>query len=158
MHLGFESRDIRMKTPSELPDRGLSESRQFIDDFEAGRITPADFGHRAHVRLAYAFLCHCEPSEALQRFRTALSQFLLRNTIPASKYHETVTQAWMHLVAAARGEASSEIPTEAFFQAHPELLDSKLLGRFYSEECLASDPAKREFVPPDKAPLPSRGR
>ena len=32
------------------------DDQQFREDFEAGRVAPDAFNHRAHVRLAYAFL------------------------------------------------------------------------------------------------------
>jgi hypothetical protein len=44
--------------------------------------------------------------------------------------------------------------SESFAAAHPELLDSHLLDKFYSRELLATPTARAEFVSPDLSPLP----
>src|SRR5262249_16040098 len=72
----------------------------------------------------------------------------------AEKYHETVTQAWMFLVA----EASQADDFETFLAYHPELLEKSLLAQYYSAETLASQAAREHFVPADLKSLPKLGR
>jgi hypothetical protein len=68
---------------------------EFRAAFEAGAFAPADFSHRAHVRLAYVYLADCDVDLALERMRAALVSFLSHHDIPASKYHETLTRSWL---------------------------------------------------------------
>ena len=77
----------------------LSKSdREFRAAFEAGAYAPADFSHRAHVRLAYVYLAESDVDLALERFRAALVGFLSHHGIPATKYHETLTRFWLQQV------------------------------------------------------------
>ena len=62
----------------------LSKSdREFRAAFEAGAFAPADFSHRAHVRLAYVYLAESDVDLALERMRAALVMFLSHHGIPA---------------------------------------------------------------------------
>src|SRR4051794_3889897 len=72
-----------------------SNDREFRAAFEAGAYAPADFSHRAHVRLAYVYLADSDVNLALERMRAALVSFLSHHGIPATKFHETLTRAWI---------------------------------------------------------------
>jgi hypothetical protein len=82
---------------------------------------------------------------------------------PTSGYHETMTIAWLHLVAAmlARNEpingavAQSLPPSLAFLESQSQLTEKKLLRLYYSRERVTSPEAKYAFLPPDLAPFPS---
>ena len=63
--------------------------------FEACTVAPSQFNHEAHVRLAYVYLAECDADTAVQKMRDALLNFLERNNIPRSKFHETLTRAWV---------------------------------------------------------------
>lgn len=69
-------------------------------------------------------------------------------------YHETVTQAWLRLIAAALASDSAPRTSKAFLDAHLELGEKRVLRQFYSRERLMAREAKRGFVEPDLAPLP----
>jgi hypothetical protein len=43
---------------------------------------------------------------------------------------------------------------DAFIEANPALLDTRIMLTHYSRERLFSDAARREFVEPDLAPIP----
>jgi len=72
-----------------------TSDREFRAAFEAGACAPADFSHRAHIRLAYAYLAESDFDLALERMRAALVGFLCVHGLPASKYHATLTRAWL---------------------------------------------------------------
>ena len=133
----------------------LSQSdRDFRMAFEAGAYAPADFSHRAHVRLAYVYLADSDVNLALERMRAALVAFLCKHDIPASKYHETLTRAWL-LAVRHFMEGSPPAPSaEAFIEGNPSLLDSKIMMTHYSAEVLFSDEARTKFVGPDLDPIP----
>ena len=126
----------------------------FMHEFEAGDIKPADFNHAAHVRLAYVYLCANDVDASVARMKDALHAFLERNGIPETKYHETLTRAWVMAVnhfMQSRGPSDS---AAAFMTANPELLASKIMLTHYSAEVLFSPEARASFVAPDIQPIP----
>lgn len=131
-----------------------SADRELRRAFEAGAFAPADFSHRQHVRLAYVYLVDSDVNLALDRMRAALVCFLSHHGIPATKYHETLTRAWIlavHHFMHRTPEASS---ADDFIDRNPMLLDSKIMLTHYSAGLLFSDAARGEFVEPDLDPIP----
>jgi hypothetical protein len=128
--------------------------REFRAAFEAGAFAPADFSHRAHVRLAYAFLAESDVDLALERMRAALIGFLCVHGLPVAKYHATLTRAWIlavdHFMHRSKGAASAD----DFIARNPVLLDSKIMLTHYSADLLFSDQARAGFVEPNLDPIP----
>jgi hypothetical protein len=138
-----------------MSKHGLSNSdREFRAAFEAGAFAPADFSHRAHVRLAYVYLTDWNVDLALERFRGALVTFLSHHDIPASKYHETLTRAWVLAVDHFMHRSPGASCADEFIDRNPVLLDSKIMLTHYSAGLLFSDAARAEFVEPDLDPIP----
>jgi len=130
------------------------EDTAFVHAFEAGEVSPAEFNHAAHVRLAYAYLCEHDVDGAVSRMKTALVAFLNRNGISESKYHETLTRAWVMAVDHFMQSRAPGESADAFMRANPELLDSKIMLTHYSAEVLFSASARASFVPPDIQSIP----
>jgi hypothetical protein len=128
--------------------------REFRMAFEAGAIAPADFSHRAHVRLAYVYLADCDVNLALERMRAALVAFLCKHNIPASKYHETLTRAWILAVHHFMHRTPETASSDDFIERNSVLLDSKIMLTHYSAGRLFSETARGEFVEPDLDPIP----
>ena len=120
--------------------------------FEQLEIAPGDFRHREHVRLAFAMLQGADFGEAALRFRTALKRFAA--AVGAhTKYHETLTWAYLALVAQCMDERAYASSGE-LLEAQPDLLDHKtgLLARYYDVPALLASPvARRVFVLPEPA-------
>jgi hypothetical protein len=127
---------------------------EFRMAFEAGAIAPADFSHRSHVRLAYVYLADTDVNLALERMRGALLVFLTRNDIPASKYHGTLTRAWILAVDHFMHCTPVTTGSDDFIARNPVLLDAKIMLTHYSAGLLFSDAARRDFVEPDLDPIP----
>lgn len=112
------------------------------------------FDHRAHVRLAYTYLAETDADTATSRMRTALLDFLRHHGIPITKYHETMTRAWIlavrHFMETSPGSGSAD----AFIESNPRLLDARIMMTHYSTQLLFSDEARAEFVEPDLGPIP----
>lgn len=70
------------------------------------------------------------------------------------KYHETITAAWMLLIADRMGDAPHSVWTE-FARANADLLqrEPSPLARYYSRDTLSSERARRGFVMPRVARL-----
>lgn len=133
----------------------LSEAdRTFRDDFTLGRVTPAQFDHRAHVRLAYILLAETETDSAADRMRAELLAFIARNGVDPAKYHETITRAWMLAVRHFMDRTSSVGSADEFIDANPILLDRKIMLTHYSAELLFSPDARTRFVEPDLQRIP----
>lgn len=127
---------------------------EFRAAFEAGAFAPADFSHRAHVRLAYVFLAESDVELALERYRAALVGFLSHHGIPASKYHETLTRAWLLGVDHFMHRSPEASSADDFIDRNPALLDSRIMLTHYSADLLFSPQARAEFVEPNLDPIP----
>ena len=130
------------------------EDRRFREDVEECRLVPEQFNHRAHVRLAYTYLVEADEEAATDRMRSALLAFLQCHGVPITKYHETMTRAWIlavrHFMAITPACASAD----AFIDANPRMLDSKIMLTHYSADLLFSPQAREEFVEPDLDGIP----
>lgn len=130
------------------------DDQRFRAEFEAGTYPLADFDHRAHVRLAYVYLVDNSTATALALMRKALKFFLERNGVDLSKYHETMTRAWILAVRHFMERPGSAASADEFIAANPELLDSKIMLTHYSVDTLFSPQAREQFVEPDLDPIP----
>lgn len=123
----------------------------FLEAFETGALPKEDFTHGAHVRLAWiclrrdGFLC------GSTRVIAGIQAFA-RLHGATGLYHETVTRAWLALIAAAG--VAEPASFEAFLAEHPELR-GRVLDRHYDPRTLASDEARARFMAPDREPLPA---
>lgn len=124
---------------------------ELIRAFEQATLPKAAFTHRTHVRAAWSYLRAAPFHDAVARFATALQRYA--SSLGASaKYHETMTVAWMALVA-ERLAATPDLDWDGFAAAHVELFETpSLLASYYSGECLASERARQTFVLPDRQP------
>lgn len=129
------------------------EDRQFRLAFDACTIAPSEFNHQAHVRLAYIYLTEGDADSAVQKMRDALLKFLEHNNVPRSKFHETLTRAWVLAVQHFMNRSTSTSATD-FIAKNPELLDSKIMLTHYSASTLFSADARASFVQPDLDPIP----
>jgi hypothetical protein len=111
----------------------------FLADFEAGRIAPSEFPHERHVLVAWSLSRRYSHEEAFARLAAGIKDIAARAGIP-DKYHETMTRAWFELISRADS-----------LEAHPELLDRALLGRYYSRERLEA--GRHGWLEPDLEPL-----
>ena len=138
-----------------MEHRASASDQEFRSAFEAMQVSPADFDHRAHVRLAYIYLCEGGVEQAHVAMRDAILGFLRHLGVDESKYHETITRAWImalrHFMDRSAAPASS---SSEFVERNPELLDSGIMLSHYSAEVLFSDAARSRFVAPDVEEIP----
>jgi hypothetical protein len=128
--------------------------------FEGCTIPNEKWTHREHLRVAYLQLVRLPYAEALDRMRNGIRALNAANSVPEGLergYHETVTVAWMRLIAAALRASGPAADSRAFFEAHPGLTDKFALRRHYSRDRILTAEAKARFVTPDLAPLPEPG-
>ena len=121
---------------------------ELVAAFESTQLPADEFTHTAHVRVAWWYLTRASLPEALLHFATALQRFAAAKGA-TGKYHETVTVAWMLIIADRLSAKPGSVWTE-FAAANPDLFESpSVLGKYYAPETLASERARRAFVLPD---------
>ena len=133
--------------PLVLATAHLSDD-EFLEAFHSCGLRTSEFRHADHLRLAWLHLAR-EPFEtALQRVRGGIQTFANHHNL-SGLYHETITTAWVHLLA-----THSESSFDEFLTANESRLSSNLLHRFWTAEILASREARSHWVPPDRQELP----
>ncbi len=126
-----------------------NQTAQLLDDFTDDRIEPQTFGHAQHVETAYALLQHKPFLEAAVAHIGGLKKLALAAGEPM-KFNMTITLAYLGLIA-ERIEADQNTHWGKFIASNADLLDKKLLLRWYEPEVLWSDAARRSFVMPGAA-------
>jgi hypothetical protein len=125
---------------------------EFLEAFHSCRLRTSEFRHADHLRLAWLHLAREPFDTALVRVRRGIRTFAKHYNL-SGLYHETITTAWMHLLA-----THEESSFEEFLTVNESFLNSNLLHRFWTPELLASQEAKSRWVPPDRQELPAHSR
>jgi hypothetical protein len=125
--------------------------QELIAQFESGSLPPTAFHHAEHVRMAFAYLRQYPLLQALEKFSAGLKLFAKAQG-KENLYNETITWAYVFLIHERMSRSGRTQTFEEFAEANPDLLMWKngILKRYYAEETLQSDLAKRVFVFPDK--------
>lgn len=110
------------------------------------------FGHREHVHLTYLAVRRAGMPAAVALVSDGIRRTARYAGAP-QKYHVTVSRAWVELVA-HHAQAHPQPDFAAFAERHAELLDKRLITRFYRSTTLAGAPARTGWVEPDLAPFP----
>jgi len=129
-----------------------------LEQFEACTLPASQWTHRAHVRIAYLYLDRHDFDEAMERLRIGLKRFNPKNLpeTATTGYNETMTRAFLQIVYTMKTVCGRDFEnSDAFCDAHPELLSKHILRLFYSPARCVHPDAKTSFVEPDLAPLPS---
>ena len=120
------------------------------------------FGHRQHVQLTWLAVRRYGMPAAIRLVSDGIRRTARYAGAP-QKYHETISRAWVELVAhhaigyparGARHPAGQEADFATFAAANPLLLDKRLLTRFDRPATLATPAARTSWVEPDRAPFP----
>ena len=120
-----------------------AELAAFLHD----EINARDFRHADHVRMAFEVLARHPFLEAAAAVSVALKA-MARRAGNAGAYHETITLAFLAVIAERRAAAKFE-DYDAFAAANPDLLDKRVLARWYGPDKLRTEVARRMFVLPD---------
>jgi hypothetical protein len=122
--------------------------QDFLDAFENGRLSTADFHHRDHLRLAWVQVDKLGLEGGAAAVSAGIRGFAAAHGLDRL-YHETLTRFWVRIVAHA-----AEPTFEETLERHPLLLHKELPLRHRSRETLFGDAARASWVEPDLAPLP----
>ncbi len=122
----------------------------FFAAFRRGSLDPAGFDHRAHLRAAACALARMPFLEACIAMRDGV-RLVAARAGDTGRYHETITVAFMALIADAQAACDGSTSVERLVAAGPALLDREAIARLYRAETLADDDARRRFRLPDVA-------
>ena len=119
----------------------------FLARLEAGSLPPAEFGHRGHLRAGFLYLRrHDFPGacvamkRSIQRFAASLGKGTL--------YHETITVAYLALIAERLAEEPVELDFDTFLTRYPELTSAEYFRRYYPAGELGTPEARSTFLLP----------
>jgi len=107
-----------------------------------------DFHHAEHLRLGWLLLSRMDCGSATARAARAIRRLAAHHGVE-NRYHETITQAWMRLLASHDERDFSE-----FLTLHGDRVTLDLLHRYWRRETLMSDDARAHWVEPDLESLP----
>jgi hypothetical protein len=119
----------------------------FLTAVDEGR-EPRD--HVANLRLAWLLLGRDEQA-AEQALFVALDR---RALATGGRVHCTRTSAWLTVVRAARAAMPGSVDFAQLLAARPDLLDRRLLDRYYDPATLADPRSAVTVVAPDRSALP----
>lgn len=122
---------------------------QFMSAFSSCELPPSSFRHGDHLRFAWLQLHRSPFSEAERMVRESIWRYAARHN-SLHVYHETVTIAWLKLLATHR-----EATFKQFITENEGRLNPSLLHRFWSPAALNSERARQSWLPPDKEALPN---
>ena len=131
------------------------EIRMLVSAFEACSFHPSEFRHYQHLTVALWYVWHLSAEEAIARMTNGIRR--LAETYGKMGYHETITLFWLRVVSNfVADHRASSLPATA--NALIDRCNNKdLIQQYYSDELLATDKAKAEWVEPDLRPLPISG-
>jgi hypothetical protein len=140
-----------MKTKDFASD---AEVAALVHAFETATIPASEFTHVAHIAVALSYLAELPADEALARMREKIRAFAAHHGV-SGLYHETLTTFWMRLLDHVAHGCDPDLPlwrrinlivarwgTRAPIDAH------------YSPERIKSEEARKNYVPPDRLPVP----
>ena len=110
------------------------------------------FGHSEHLELAWTLLGRLPAPDASDAIHRLLRDLAASHGMP-DRFHATLTEAWVRVVARHR-QLDPGNSFEEFLRLHPRLRDQHLISRHYGVNPLAHDEARRTWVEPDISPLP----
>ncbi len=124
---------------------------EFVGAFEALTLPPAAFRHADHVRLAWIYLGRMDLPSAMLRYAEGLRAFAAHLGKPGL-YHETITFAFLLVINERMADGPAGESWGGFRERNPDLFAGlrAALGRWYSEERLASARSRAGFVMPDR--------
>jgi len=120
---------------------------EFLAALEAGTLPAAEFNHRGHLRAGFLYLGRHDFPDACVAMKRAIRGFAA-DLGKSSLYHETVTIAYLALMAERLIEEPRALGFDHFLERYPELLSREYFERYYPKGALDGQEARATFVLP----------
>ncbi len=125
-------------------NKGSSDLPALVENFE--NCSHPELSHEEHVQLGYFYLKEQSLLQVLAQFPDKLRLYA-ESKGAHNLYHETITWAYLTLIN-ERLHTGPNASWEEFSRANPDLLDSKILEKYYPKDVLDSEIARSNFVLP----------
>lgn len=141
-----------------MPWPTVADLESLITRFRAQTLPKPEWTHQAHLAVGLWHVRHEGADAALSALRTGIRRLNdahgTANT-DSSGYHETITRAYVELVAAFLATQPPDASPADLAQAllRGPLARRDVLLDHYSKDVLFSVAARREWVPPDVRPF-----
>ena len=151
-----------MKTRNFTSD---AEVKELVAAFENKTIPTSEFSHLAHIAVALAYLERMPQQQALMRMRENIRAYAAHHGV-GNLYHETLTTFWMKVLDHVGSNyeldpsrhnlaTKSDVPLWQRINAIVARWGNRgPVDAHYTREVIASDEARKDWVPPDREPLP----
>lgn len=135
--------------------RSDAEIAELVQAFESCTLPRSEWKHAAHITVALWYLRRLPRAQATGRLRQGIQRYNAVNGNGLA-YHETITLAWIAVVARFLADCDFGQSLAALTHSLVERCgDQHYLQRHYSRAVLMSEAARRAWVPPDLAPFES---
>lgn len=126
----------------------------FVHAFMNCRLSPGDFDHRAHLRIAWLLLRRHPLEQAIEEICAGIAR-IARHFGAPDKFNRTLSEALVRLMAHA-ARRSPNATFEQFLEANSAFVHNVrgMLAEYYSPGLLHSAAAKQRFATPDLQLLP----
>ena len=135
-----------------------AQLQDLVDRFHARTLTHAEWTHAAHIAVGTWCVHQYGAIAALAHLRREIPRLNDVHGTPNSDtrgYHETITQAYVWLIAARlAARPPADIADAVQDVMRSPLAQSTALAPYYSRDVLMSVAARRGWVPPDLRALP----
>ncbi len=121
--------------------------------FEDASLPVAAWNHAAHLVAALVYVRRYGRGGSYVLLGNALRRYIGAVGGQPSAFHETVTRAWIDVVAAFDAERPDAPLTDAAEALVARCSGKDYLHRYYSPEVLASEEARARWVEPDRTPI-----
>ncbi len=129
------------------------EIASMVRSFEEGSLPRSEWTHTSHLLVALWYLSRHPRDRATRLVRDGIRRY---NHLHGrdSAYHETITLAWVAVVAQFLAGCERDQPISVLADALVNRYgDKDFLLRYYSREVLMSDAARMAWVDPDRGPI-----
>jgi len=131
---------------------------RFVEEWETGALPHRCWTHTAHVAIAAYYSFAFSTEEAFQRTKSGIVHYNACVGTPNTEdsgYHETLTRFWSEIVGDFVRSRGFESQFDAVRHAVDALGEDRDRHRlYYSFDVVRDRRARREWVPPDRMPLP----
>ncbi len=129
---------------------------EFLHAFMEGLLSPRQFHHRDHLRVAWLLVRQMDVASATRAMSAGIRRFAAAHD-HAAMYHETLTQFWVRTLAHMARERPDIAEFDVLIETFPQALDTRLPHRHWRHDTLWSAVATATWVEPDLLPLPDSG-
>jgi len=119
-----------------MQHRYLKKEKEYLENFKTTSIDLSSFHHKEHVQITYTLLIDNSINNTYLCVKNGILNILKSLDTDNSKYHETITYAWVLIVKYFMNSTQECNSFEEFISQNKILLDTNILYKYYSKQLL----------------------